>query len=205
MGFSLRSERSLAPTTACVRYVIVDLSPPPAPGHAARAPAHLSLVIERSGSMAGGKLTLALRGARKVLEALDARDRFSVVVFDDQVDIAVPSTAATPEACRAAAERLRGIDTGGHTNLGEGWLTGAGEVGRVLSDDAVGRCILLTDGEANHGIVDPDELGQHARALIAVRVQQVGRELQGCAACRERLLHLRQRRERAACGARCAA
>ena len=170
MGFTLRSERSLAPTTACERYLVVDLSPPPVPGNAARAPAHLSLVIDRSGSMGGGKLTLALQGARRVLEALDGRDRFSVVTFDDVVDVVVPSTAATPEACRAAAERLRGVRTGGGPNLGEGWLTGAGEVGKALSDNVVGRCILLTDGEANRGIVDPAELGQHARALRLRRV-----------------------------------
>jgi hypothetical protein len=76
-----------------------------------------------------------------------------------------PSTAATPTARRAAAERLRLVDTGGSTNLGDGWLTG--EVGRALTDDAVGRCILLTDGAANDGIVDAAELGQHARALRA--------------------------------------
>ncbi|MBM4280824.1 MAG: VWA domain-containing protein [Deltaproteobacteria bacterium] len=170
MPFSLRSERTLAPTHACERYVVVDLSPPPAPGHEARAPAHLSLVIDRSGSMGGGKLTLALQGARQVLASLDERDRFSVVVFDDGVDVVVPSTVATPDARRAAADRLARIDTGGSTDLGAGWLTGAGEVGKALGADAVGRCVLLTDGEANRGIVDAAELGAHARALRRRRV-----------------------------------
>lgn len=170
MGFTLRTDRALAETGSCERYVVVDLSPPPAPGHAERAPAHLSLVLDRSGSMVGGKLRLALRGARQVIEALDARDRFSVVVFSDEVDVVVPSTVATLEARREAVDRLRLIEARASTDLGAGWLTGAGEVGRELRADDVGRCILLTDGEANRGIVDPAELGRHARALRLRRV-----------------------------------
>ena len=165
MPFSLRSERSIASTTACERYLVVDLSPPPSPSAVARAPVNVALVVDRSGSMGGGKLTLALAGVERVIAALSERDRFCVVVFDGEVDVIVPSTLATDDARRRAAAAVASIRPRGNTDLGVGWLTGAAEVGSALGPEAAGRCIVLTDGQANRGITDPGELGHHAREL----------------------------------------
>ena len=78
-----------------------------------------------------------------------------------------PSTAATADARRSALARLGEIDARGSTNLGEGWLRGCEQVARALSDEGVNRTLLLTDGLANVGMTDRDELARHAAELRA--------------------------------------
>ena len=56
--------------------------------------------------MSGVKLETAKRAVAEAITALQSTDRFSVVVYDDQVEVVIASTAATGEARRAAMERL---------------------------------------------------------------------------------------------------
>ncbi|MHC5824871.1 MAG: VWA domain-containing protein, partial [Nostoc sp.] len=51
---------------------------------------NLSLVIDRSGSMAGAPLHHALKAAESVVDQLEPDDILSVVVYDDEVDSVVP-------------------------------------------------------------------------------------------------------------------
>ena len=50
-----------------------------------RKPYHLSLVIDRSGSMSGEPLIEAVRCARYIVDQLDAKDQASLVVFDSNI------------------------------------------------------------------------------------------------------------------------
>ena len=75
------------------------------------------------------------------------------------------STHATTEMRRRAIEAVREIGPRGGTDLGAGWLTGCEQIAEFLYDDRVSRCLLLTDGLANHGITDRDELARHAGEL----------------------------------------
>ena len=89
------------------------------------------------------------------------------MVYDDVVDVVIESTHASAEARRGAIERLRSVEARGSTNLGEGWLRGCEQVAGHLVERGVNRCLLLTDGLANVGITDPDELASHAAELRA--------------------------------------
>jgi hypothetical protein len=110
---------------------------------------------------------LARQAVDEALARLDPEDRFSVVVYDDQVDVVAPSHRASEKARRKASEALVSIEARGSTDLAGGWLTGCDQVAQHLVESGVNRCLLLTDGLANVGIVDPAELERHAGELRA--------------------------------------
>jgi Ca-activated chloride channel family protein len=53
------------------------------------------------------------------------------------------------------------------TNLSGGWLAGCEQVASAILEEGVNRCLLLTDGLANQGITDRDQLAHHAGELRA--------------------------------------
>jgi Ca-activated chloride channel homolog len=80
----------------------------------------------------------------------------SVVAYDDEVEIvAEPATGAEQEGLPA---KIRGIQTGGMTNLSGGWLRGRELVALHRRAGGVSRVLLLTDGLANVGITEPAQL-----------------------------------------------
>ncbi len=169
MNLSVRTDRRLVRAQAhSTRYALVSFDAPVAPEKAGRRPVNVALVLDRSGSMGGEKIRLAREAVRQALRTLRPADRFSLVVYDDRVDVVVESTHATPEAVRNALSRLETIDARGSTDLGGGWLKGCEQVAAAArGDETISRCLLVTDGLANVGITSHDELARHAGELRA--------------------------------------
>jgi Ca-activated chloride channel family protein len=167
-SLSVRQDRRLIrPNSHSKRFVLAEIVAPRATSERGRSPVHLSLVIDRSGSMSGDKLRVAKSAAEEAIGRLQTGDRFSVIVYDDVVETVIESTHASAESRRAAVERLRSIDARGSTNLSEGWLRGCEQLARHQLENGVNRCLLLTDGLANVGETDPTVLATHAAELRA--------------------------------------
>lgn len=127
---------------------------------ATRVPLRLSLVLDRSGSMAGEPLENATRAAVDVVRRLAAEDVVSVVAFDDEVRTIIHPHRGGEE--QGVSARIRAIQPGGSTNLSGGWLRGRELVAHDRLDGALHRVILLTDGHANAGITDVGALAAMA-------------------------------------------
>jgi Ca-activated chloride channel homolog len=128
-----------------------------------RSPLAISLVLDRSGSMHGDKIATARQAAMAVLDRLDERDLIAAVIFDDQVDVLQEAAPATAEVrARLRAEFSR-VEARGNTALHEGWLTGCKAiVANAPGPDRLRRCFLLTDGIANRGVTDTEQIASEA-------------------------------------------
>jgi Ca-activated chloride channel family protein len=168
MMLTVRPDRSLVRAAGkSTRYVLVSFTAPEVPRKANRRAVNIAMVLDRSGSMGGDKIRLAREAVKQGLQLLRADDRFALVAYDNEIDLVVESTSASAEAKPNALAKLSHIDARGNTNLGGGWLSGCEQVASHLDADSVARALLLTDGLANQGITDHEELVRQATELKA--------------------------------------
>ena len=167
MTLSIKTDRQLIRAAArSNRYVLLSFTAPQAPRRANRRPVNVAFVLDRSGSMAGErKFSLAREAVEQSLRMLRPEDRFSLVVYDDRVDVLARSMNATPQAIRHALDSLSTIEPRNSTDLCSGWMRGCEQVSEFVDQERTTRVLLLTDGLANHGIQDRDTLARHASEL----------------------------------------
>ena len=127
-------------------------------------PKRLSLVVDRSGSMSGQPLHEALKCVQHIAGCMTPQDRISVVVYDDNVNVLMPLGPVTsPDAIKRL---LATVDSGGSTNLFGGWEDGAKQLEKG-QDSSISRVILLSDGQANHGLLEQGAIEKHCREWLA--------------------------------------
>jgi len=139
--------------------VLLELAAPTAKSDEPRAPAALEVVLDRSGSMQGDRLEAAKAALESLVDRLDPTDSFGLVVFDDDVQVAVPAGPLTDKDW--VRYRIRCIESGGMTNLSGGLLRGLQEARRVGAGGST-TLVLLSDGHANMGVTSQDDLGSIA-------------------------------------------
>ena len=135
-------------------------------------------VVDRSGSMSGTPLTSVKNVIEETLPRLNPEDFISVVTFDDQAIVNVPLGQIKDLNMKEIRKRVSEIESGGSTNLEAGYRLGLKEAEKVQSGVET-TVILLSDGQANAGIVDPEVLGNLATAatehLITTSTIGIGR------------------------------
>lgn len=124
-----------------------------------RLPLNLSIVIDRSGSMQGDKLNYTKEAVKYVINQLDSRDLVSIVLYETGVEVFLEPQRI--EDKRALLNRIDGIVTAGSTNLEGGIRKGfdlAKKGKRMSEGEVTSRVLLLSDGLANVGITNSEQL-----------------------------------------------
>jgi Ca-activated chloride channel family protein len=166
MLLGVGAERRLLNSVKSASHIDLTVRAPFARAENGRPPLALSLVVDRSGSMQGVKLDTAKRAALAVLDRLSREDVASVVVFDSSIDVILPEGPMSGERKALARSILSQVEARSQTALHEGWLTGcrsiAADVSQGRTPTRLSRCFLLTDGLANVGMTDPEQVAAQA-------------------------------------------
>jgi Ca-activated chloride channel family protein len=128
-------------------YVLLEAKTGTASTGVEKKPVNFSLVLDRSGSMAGEKLRYMKEAAKHIVDRLGPEDLLSVVIFDDQE----PAELVLPSSSVGDHERIKSkIDTiqeRGGTHMSTGMYLGLHELLKGRSADRVSNMLLLTDGQ----------------------------------------------------------
>ncbi len=153
------------PLSGGLTHVVVTVQAPVAENLIQRPPLRLALVIDRSGSMAGQPLQLAIESAQLALRLLRQDDEFALIFFSSEAKLAMALGSATPGRVQEALLLCQQVRSGGGTNLAAGWGMGCQQLAVGLAPGGNSLCLLLSDGQANAGESNPARLAEHAAAM----------------------------------------
>jgi Ca-activated chloride channel family protein len=126
-------------------------------GREEQRPAMLTFLIDTSGSMAQpDRIGLARTALKLLLENLAPVDRIQIVAYDDRARVVLDPTPATEAA--AALKAFDTLQCTGSTNLEDGMRKAYELAARAFIPGAENRVILVSDGVANLGAGDAQEI-----------------------------------------------
>jgi Ca-activated chloride channel family protein len=115
------------------------------------------LVVDRSGSMKGEKMTQARDALTAVMDGLNPVDSFNIVIFDDGIEtFATDNQKATEDVKKDAAAFIDAVVADGSTNIFDAVQTGLGSFPTQTGNPRY--LVLLTDGEATAGETNTDAI-----------------------------------------------
>ncbi len=134
-----------------------------------RTPLSLALVIDRSSSMRGERLEAAKACALDLVNRLYSEDEVSIVTYDTEINVLLPLMLAS-QARDHIRTLLAGVEAGGSTDLHQGWMIGAQQLTSSPTHKRMCRVILLSDGQANAGIVSEQRITEQVRQMARMGV-----------------------------------
>lgn len=120
-------------------------------------PLNLVIVVDRSGSMtAEDKMSRVKQSLLTMIKGLRPTDLLAIVTFESSAQVLLPSAPLGDGT--AARNAIQSIEPDGSTNLHGGLMLGYKEAARNFKEGATNRVILLTDGIANVGVTNAQQI-----------------------------------------------
>ena len=161
---------------------------PPAMLPATFRPRDVVVLLDRSGSMGGWKMAAARRAAARLLDTLTDRDRFGLILFDNQIEEPAPSAgrliAASDCARFRAVEYLARVEARGGTAIAPALTRALQYFPNPPEPDRERILLFVTDGQAGNEDQLLRQVHQHAQHC---RIFAVGIDRAVNAALLERL------------------
>jgi len=142
----------------CAIKIFVD------PQTKTRPPVMLIAVIDCSGSMAMGKLSMVKQTLKNMLQYLGNEDEFCLVQFNSSSKLILKMCKMSPEGKALAKTKIDGLEGLGSTNVSAGitealqQLKNMGEKSTIDLSKYSHGLLLLSDGIVNEGITDASQI-----------------------------------------------
>ncbi|MFT5424756.1 MAG: Ca-activated chloride channel family protein [Phycisphaerales bacterium] len=145
-------------------FMLVVDAPKPAKG-AVAIKRELTLVIDRSGSMANGKLEQAVAAAKQVIGGLAMGESFNIIDYADEVEqFRAEPIAKDAQTAKAAIAYLDSLVARGGTNLHDALLA---SLRQPATEGTLPMVLFMTDGLATVGVTDEATIRQSTNTLNA--------------------------------------
>jgi Ca-activated chloride channel homolog len=127
-----------------------------------RGDANLTFVIDTSGSMnRDDRLGLVKTSLSILVDELADDDRFAIVSYAGGASIVLEPTSVSDRD--VILDALDDLDSTGGTNLQAGLALGYELARESFDDGGINRVVIASDGVANAGVTDPDQLAAMIR------------------------------------------
>ena len=147
---TLNKEQLPATGQPQLAYVLMEIAPSQVMA-AVQMPLNLSLVLDKSGSMDGVKMSCLKEAVKRVIDLLGPGDTISVVTFDSSPKTLVKSQQAASATDKQNLKRqVDRLSAGGGTEIAPAMDAGLGELQRAFAPNRINRLVLLTDGQSEH-------------------------------------------------------
>lgn len=145
-------------------YFLLMVSPSVQTDTITIVPKDLVIVLDRSGSMAKGKIDQAKAALKYVVKNLNSDDRFNIVVYNDAIDPLFGTLVAnTPDNVSKALGMLNRVDARGGTNIHDAIAAGL----KLLPTDGKSKraayVLFLTDGLPTVGNIKEADILHNAK------------------------------------------
>ncbi|MBF0491604.1 MAG: VWA domain-containing protein [Deltaproteobacteria bacterium] len=124
-----------------------------------RRPTDFVVVLDRSGSMsAANKMEYAHQALQTLVQQLSPEDRFGLVSFDDTAEVHHYLSPVSAVEKAQLQQKIWAINPRGNTNISAGLSSALQMIRENNSPYRSERILLISDGLANRGIVNPEAL-----------------------------------------------